>query len=147
MSVSVFIDGDRTCFTSKHAMDRLKRDLKNDDKEKLAINDYFKKDWNYELLSNENNEIKIKLVYHKKEEPKVLDERSEKRNMLKKKLKDMKENRTNTNIKFNDDISKDVVDAYLQLKKFKLPIPIPSPNEVLEKKEEYSEEEPSVHSA
>ena len=39
---SVIIEGDKTFFASKAAIDRFKKDLKNDDKVKLEKNDYFK---------------------------------------------------------------------------------------------------------
>ena len=144
---SVFIEGDKTYFASKGAIERLKRDLKNDDKEKLEKNDYFKEDWTYQILSNENNEIKIKIV-HKKEvtidgkvQPRVLDcdEITERRNMLKKKLKEMTMKRGNVKTKFKSDIPKDLVDAYSQLKKYKLPAEVPNPEQVMTNKEQYKD--------
>jgi len=138
---SVFIEGDKTYFISKGAIERLKRDLKNDDKEKLGKNDYFKEDWTYELLSNENNEIKIKIVQKKEVKIKVLDcdEAIQKRNMLKKKLKEMTTQRGNVKTKFKESVPKELVEAYLQLKKYKLPTEVPNPEQVLENKEQYSE--------
>lgn len=144
---SVFIEGDKTYFASKGAIDRLKRDLKNDDKEKLEKNDYFKEDWTYELLSNENNEIKIKIV-HKKEvvmdgkvQPRVLDcdEMTERRNMLKKKLKEMTMKRGNVKTKFKDTVPKELADAFLQLRKYKLPTEVPNPEQVLANKDKYKD--------
>jgi len=144
LNKSVLIEGDKTNFISKGAIERLKRDLKNDDKEKLENNDYFKEDWTYKLLSNENNEIKIKIV-HKNEItindtvlPRIL-ESNERRNMLKKKLKEMTSRRGNVKTKFNSTIPKELVDAYLELKKFKLPTEIPNPEQVLENKEQYKD--------
>ena len=147
LNKSVFIEGDKTYFASKGAIERLKRDLKNDDKEKLGKNDYFKEDWTYQLLSNENNEIKIKIV-HKNEVsvngkalPRVLDcdEATERRNMLKKKLKEMTTKRGNVKTKFKSTVPKELVDAYLELKKFKLPAEVPNPEQVLENKEQYKD--------
>jgi len=147
LNKSVFIEGDKTYFASKGAIERLKRDLKNDDKEKLGKNDYFKEDWTYQLLSNENNEIKIKIV-HKNEVtvngkvlPRVLDcdEATERRNMLKKKLKEMTSKRGNVKTNFKSTVPKELVEAYLELKKFKLPAEVPNPEQVLENKEQYKD--------
>jgi hypothetical protein len=144
---SVFIEGDKTYFASKGAIDRLKRDLKNDDKEKLEKNDYFKEDWTYQILSNENNEIKIKIV-NKKEviidgqvQPRVLDcdEMTERRNMLKKKLKEMSMKRGNVKTKLSNTVPKDLVDAYSQLKRFKLPAEVPNPEQVMANKDKYKD--------
>jgi hypothetical protein len=144
---SVFIEGDKSYFASKGAIERLKRDLKNNDKEKLEKNDYFKEDWTYQLLSNENNEIKIKIV-HKNEvvidgkvQPRVLDcdEITERRNMLKKKLKEMTMKRGNVKTKLSSTVPKDLVDAYSQLKKFKLPAEVPNPEQVLANKDQYKD--------
>jgi hypothetical protein len=144
---SVFIEGDKTYFASKGAIDRLKRDLKNDDKEKLEKNDYFKEDWTYQILSNENNEIKIKIV-NKKEviidgqvQPRVLDcdEMTERRNMLKKKLKEMSMKRGNIKTKLSNTVPKDLIDAYSQLKRFKLPAEVPNPEQVMANKDKYKD--------
>jgi len=140
---SVCIDGDKTCFSSKGAIDRLKRDLKNKDNEKLSLNDYFKEGWTYQIISNENNEIKIKLV--KKEIQVQQNQTNEKREMLKMRLKQMRMGRTsqsNLKMKFKDNVPKDLVDAYLELKKVKLPIEVPNPEEVLSKKQEFA---PIIH--
>lgn len=144
---SVFIEGDKTYFASKGAIDRLKRDLKNDDKEKLEKNDYFKEDWTYQILSNENNEIKIKIVNKKevtidgKVQPRALDcdEMTERRNMLKKKLKEMSMKRGNVKTKLSNTVPKDLVDAYSQLKRFKLPAEVPNPEQVMANKDQYKD--------
>jgi hypothetical protein len=144
-SKSVVIEGDRTFFSSKGAVDRFKRDLKNEDNEKLAKNDYFKDNWTYEFISNENNEIKVKLVNKKdvqsKNQPKALDS-DEKRQMLKLKLKQMRDNRCSQSqikmkMKMKGDVPDDLAALYLEIKKNKINVPIPEPSEVLEKPDEY----------
>ena len=59
---SIIIEGDKTLFTSKAAIDRLKRDLREDNKEKLAINNYLNEGWTYKIISNTDTQIKIELV-------------------------------------------------------------------------------------
>ena len=142
---SVIIEGDKSYFFSKGAVDRLKRDLKNDDKEKLFVNDYFKEGWTYQLLSNVNNEIKIKIlnkldvpVENTPAPPRVL-EADERRQMLKNKLREMRGQKVSSHtIKSKlKEVPKDLADAYLNLKKFKLPVSIHDPADVLAKKDEY----------
>ena len=59
---SVVIEGDRAMFATKGAVDRLKRDLRVNDQEKLKTNDYFREGWTYKVVSSDDNEIKVKLV-------------------------------------------------------------------------------------
>ena len=142
---SVIIEGDKSYFVSKGAIDRLKRDLKNDDKEKLSVNDYFKEGWTYQLLSNINNEIKIKIlnkldlpVEDKPAPPRVLNA-DERKQFLKNRLKETKGEKVNTKTiksKLND-IPKDLADAYTSLKKYKLPVSIHDPADVLANKDQY----------
>jgi len=137
---SVLIEGDKSYFVSKGAIDRFKRDLKNDDKEKLMMNDYFKDGWTYQLVSNINNEIKVKIL-NKLDiagKPRAL-EATEKRQLLKKRLNEMRTDRfSQSTLKTKlKTVPSDVADAYLSLKKAKLPISIHDPAEVFAKKEEY----------
>lgn len=137
---SVLIEGDKSYFVSKGAIDRFKRDLKNDDKEKLMMNDYFKDGWTYQLISNINNEIKVK-VLNKLDiagKPRAL-EATEKRQLLKNRLNEMRTDRfSQSTLKTKlKTVPSDVADAYLSLKKAKLPISIHDPAEVFAKKEEY----------
>ena len=142
-SKSVFIEGDKSFFSSKGAVDRFKRDLKNDDKEKLEKNDYFKEDWTYQVLSNENNEIKVKLVNNKDlksgNQPRTLD-CDERRQMLKLKIKQMRGNRCSPNqmkIKMKGNVPDELASLYIELKKNKNNISLPDPSEVLAKPDEY----------
>jgi hypothetical protein len=56
----IHIEGDKSFFVSKKAVDRFKKDLRNKDTEKLQENDYFVEDWTYELVSE--NETAAALV-------------------------------------------------------------------------------------
>ena len=89
---SIIIDGDKSLFSSKAAIDRLKRDLREDNKEKLAINNYLNEGWTYKIISNTDTQIKIELVKEEKEEKEETKEekeetKEEKRKILKEKLK------------------------------------------------------------
>jgi hypothetical protein len=144
---SVIIEGDKTFFASKAAIDRFKKDLKNDDKVKLEKNDYFKEGWGYKILSKIDNEIKVQIL-NKSDvvvdgvvQPRVIncDEAVERRKLLKEKLKDMlggRERQISVKSKMKN-VPDELVDAYLQLKKVKLPVSLPDPSQVLANKEEY----------
>ena len=100
---SVLIEGDKSFFVSKAAIERFKRDLKNDDQEKLKNSEYFKEGWTYQLLSNVNNEIKVniinKLDIQVNNEPvksRAL-EMQEHRQLLKNRIKELTNKRSNNN--------------------------------------------------
>jgi hypothetical protein len=144
---SVIIEGDKTFFASKGAIDRFKKDLKNDDKVKLAKNDYFKEGWGYKILSKIDNEIKVQILNNSDVvvdgvvQPRVInsDEAVERRKLLKQKLKEMLGGRErNVSVKSKmKNVPDELADAYLQLKKVKLPVSLPDPSQVLANKEEY----------
>ena len=136
---SIIIEGDKTLFSTKTAVDRLKRDLREDNKKKLLVNDYFKEGGSYNIISNSDTEMKILLVNIEKKP--IIDNESKKK-MLKEKLKLMRQNKLSfsqitQNLK--NKVPSDVLDAYIQLKKvhLKLPIPIPQPDVVLSKPDEF----------
>ena len=145
--ISVYIEGDKSNFTTKGSIERLKRDLRNDDQVKLGVNDYFKEDWTYKLLSKSESEIKIEIV---KKNIKILTdaelEAKEKRLVLKDKLRAMRNSRTTAgNIKLkmkNSSVPDDLLEAYMALKKItaKLPVPILDPVEVLAHPLEYKQQ-------
>ena len=139
---SIIIEGDKTLFSSKAAIDRLKRDLREDNKDKLAINNYLNKGWTYKIISNTDTQIKIEIV--KKEEKQEKDEKQEKeekRKILKEKLKMALINKLSpVQIKQNlkNKVPADLLDAYLKLKKVQLKVPVPSPDMVLSNPDEFT---------
>jgi hypothetical protein len=136
-SISVVIEGDKSNFSSKSAIDRFKRDLKNNDTEKLFMNDYFKDGWTYEVVNTSEKQITVKLLV-KQVYIKPKDELQEKRKMLKSRLSDMKQARlskSNYKLSVKDDVPKDLLDAYLLTKRYNLNIPEPSV--ILAKPEEF----------
>ena len=144
---SIIIEGDKTLFTSKAAIDRIKRDLREDNKEKLAINNYLNEGWTHKIISNTDTQIKIELVKKEKKEVKenvinepIISEQDERRKILKERLKMARINKLPpVQIKQNlkNKVPSDVLDAYLKLKKVQLKIPVPSPDLVLSKPEEF----------
>jgi len=142
---SIIIEGNKTLFSTKAAVDRLKRDLREDNKKKLDVNDYFKEGVSYNIISDSDTEMKIQLVNIEKKpiidnEP-IIDSYSKKK-MLKEKLKMMRQNKLSfsqitQNLK--NKVPSDVLDAYIQLKKvhLKLPISIPQPDVILSKPDEF----------
>ena len=140
---SVHIEGDKSFFISKGAIDRFKRDIKNDDTTKLSTEVYFKEDWTYQILSKSDLEIKVKIVnkidLESGGKPRVLHA-DEKRQILKDKLRKMRNSnlsQANFKSKFKDTVPKDLLDEYLQLKKHKLPIDLLDPSVVLANPDEY----------
>ena len=133
---SIIIEGDKTLFSSKAAIDRLKRDLREDNKEKLAINNYLNEGWTYKIISNTDTQIKIEIVKEEKEETK-----EEKRKILKEKLKMARINKLSpVQIKQNlkNKVPADLLEAYLKLKKVQLKVPVPSPDMVLSNPDEFT---------
>ena len=140
---SIIIEGDKTLFTSKAAIDRLKRDLREDNKEKLAINNYLNEGWTYKIISNTDTQIKIELVKEEKEnvinEP-IISEQDERRKILKERLKMARISKLSpVQIKQNlkNKVPSDVLESYLKLKKVQLKVPVPPPDLVLSKPEEF----------
>jgi hypothetical protein len=132
----IHIEGDKSFFVSKNAVDRFKKDLRNKDTEKLQENDYFVEDWTYELVSENETEMRVKIV-NKVKGPRVLP-CDEKRQLLKSKILKMTNDRTShDNIKNKSIVPKDLLNEYLALKKNKLPMELHDPAKVLSKPEEY----------
>jgi hypothetical protein len=137
-SKSVHIEGDKSYFISKGAIDRLKRDLKNNDTEKLEKDEYFKEDWTYQIVSQSDLEIKIKLVNKidlaSENKPRVLN-CDERRQLLKDKIKKLR-NKTAPK-KSKVEVPKDLMREYLSLKKYKLKVNLLDPEVVLSNPDEY----------
>lgn len=137
----IVIEGDKAMFASKGAVDRLKRDLREDNKEKLSKNDYLKEGWTYKIASNTDTEMKVQLVNIKDEEKQArVLESDERRKMLKEKIKMMRMQKLSpSQLKQNlkNKVPSDVLDAYLELRKVQLKVPIPPPDVVLSKPDEF----------
>jgi hypothetical protein len=126
----IHIEGDKSFFVSKNAIDRFKKDLRNNATDKLQENDYFLEDWTYELISENETEMRVKIV-NKTKGPRVLP-CDEKRQLLKSKIFKMTNDRKNKSI-----VPKDLLNEYIALKKHKLPMELHDPSKVLSNPEEY----------
>jgi len=143
---SVLIDGDKALFVTKGAFDRLKRDLKTNDQEKLNKNDYLKDGYTYQITSSTETQINVKIVQKQLEKPK-LSEAEEKRKMLREKLRARERERmTPQQIKavMKNKVPEDLLNEYLAVKRLNLQvqnmkIPILPPDEVINKPDEYKQ--------
>ena len=142
-SKSVHIEGDKSYFISKGAIDRLKRDLKNNDANKLENDEYFKEGWTYQILLKSELEIKIKIVnkvdLETNNAPRVLN-CDERKKFLKDKIKQMRNSNlssVNFKNKFKSIVPPDLLKEYLSLKKLKLKIDLLDPAVVLSNPDEY----------
>ena len=135
--VNVYIDGDKTGFKSKVGVDKLKALVRTtvSNKEKLdvsALKEKYILD-GYDLELKEQTEIDIKFTVNKSAPV------QSSRDILKAKLKMMRNGRTNHEVhaaKTNKDIPEDILAEYLKLKKI-TPTPIPEPGEILKNPEQY----------
>jgi hypothetical protein len=145
-TVNVYIEGDRTGFNSKNAIDRFKKAVKSSADYNLVelTNQCVKPGFVVELVDRSNNEIKFMIdkanndVKQEKPTPQ-LTESEQRRQMLKAKINLMRQNRTNSayhKAKANNVVPDDVLDAYKDLKKVSK-MQIPEPNEIFTHPEEY----------
>ena len=135
--VNVYIDGDKTGFKSKVGIDKLKALVRTTvaNKEKLNM-DALKEKYileGYSLELKEQTETDVKFSVNKSAPT------QSSKDMLKAKLKMMRNSRTNHEVhvaKTNKDIPEDILAEYLKLKKI-TPTPIPEPGEILKNPEQY----------
>lgn len=124
---NVHIDGDRSGFLTKNAVDRFKNDLKNETvKDRSA---YFKEGWEYEYINENNgNTIHIKLINNNDNDNKDNKDKKISKNkvLLQVRLSDLANQRKNENQlkhhlqkqKKNDKkVPEELIDAYLKAKK------------------------------
>jgi hypothetical protein len=147
-SKSVMIEGDKSFFVSKGAVDRFKKDLKANNIEKLSTNDYFKEDWTYQMVSQTDTEIKVKIINQKDvasngKEIRVLD-CDERRKLLKNKLKNMRDNRSSLNnikLSMQNKVPSELLNGYIEasnfMKKTKVNGVLLDPKVVLAKPHDY----------
>ena len=137
MSVNVYIEGDKSGFNSKVAVDKFKAMVKKDTNiDVISLKSkYIKSDYKLEIVNKTDTEIKFKLSQEKNETPEVNN-----RELLKTKLNMMRKNRTNTEIhkaKANKNVPEDILNEYMKLKKLANNMPIPEPSEILANPEQY----------
>jgi hypothetical protein len=155
-NISVYIDGDKSGFNSKIAIDKFKMAVKKNNE--ISVDElkqrFIKFGYLLECTSKDDSTIKFRLF--KSDFLEQVDEyNNSKRNitnsimstppvnknkeLLRTKINLMKKNRSNVEYhkaKMNPDIPEEIVEEYLKLKKTSS-VPIPEPGEILSKPEEY----------
>ena len=142
MSINVHIEGDKSNFLSKNAVERFKNDLRNirsltsvqDLYNQIDHTKYLKDGWGYKINSGNEKEIRIQLNELEKED-------NQKKKFLELKLKQLKDKRMSQvgqesllHKKHKD--HKDVIDSYVSLKKISNK-PILNPGDVYKNKQQY----------
>jgi hypothetical protein len=164
VSISVSVEGDKSGFVSKTAIDRFKSTVRsnlNFDMGELSAK-FVKPDYHLELVSKTSNEVKFmldKVAESSKEiveiteessqlstqtpnsiEPSnLLDDKKKRKEFLRAKINMMKKDRTNSGYrtaKSNENVSDEILNEYVKLKKISK-MPIPEPTEILSNPEQY----------
>jgi hypothetical protein len=141
---NVIVEGDKTGFNSKNAVDKFKQAVKSSNnfdlveltkkyvKSGFVLEQVEKTDTSYKfMLGKENTEVE-------KQEPQ-LNEKEQRRKMLKAKINLMRQDRTNSvyhKAKANDNVPPEILNEYMKLKQISK-MPIPEPNEIFAHPEEY----------
>lgn len=141
-SISVYIDGDKSCFVSKIAVDKFKHTIRSCGTENpidldVLSSKYIKPEFKLELVNKNYNEYKFKII--KKEIPEKISEKTSSRELLRAKLNLMSKTRTNSNYhkaKSSDLVNDEILSEYNKLLKVSK-MPIPEPSEILSKPDEY----------
>jgi hypothetical protein len=141
MSKNIFIDGDKSGFNSKIAVDKFKALVKSDNNVTIESlkEKYIKQDYTLQLVEKTDTDIKFKLFKNVLQETVPTEPLQDKKQLLKAKLKNMRDGRTNVDMhkaKTNKDIPEDILAEYIKLKKV-VNMPIPEPGEILAKPEQY----------
>lgn len=134
MSKNVFINGDKSGFNSKMAVDKFKASAKKDCNVAILQEKYIKPDFILSITGQTDTTITFNIM--KKVEPVPVDD---KKQLLRMKLNMMKNSRTNKEVhkaKNNKDVPEEILSEYLKLKKG-ANIPIPAPDEILSNPEQY----------
>jgi len=141
---NVIVEGDKTGFNSKNAVDKFKQAVKSSNnfdlgeltkkyvKSGFVLEQVEKTDTSYKfMIGKENTEVE-------KQEPQ-LNEKEQRRKMLKAKINLMRQDRTNSvyhKAKANDNVPPEILNEYMKLKQISK-MPIPEPNEIFAHPEEY----------
>ena len=144
-TVCVFIDGDKSAFVSKAAVDKFKQSIKTNSEANLSdlVTKFVKPEYNLELVSSENNEYKYKVIVKSvNKQANVQREKSEseqRRELLRAKVKLMANARTNSDYykaKSAGNVDNEILVEYQKLKKM-TKMAIPEPSEILANPEQY----------
>jgi len=159
--LNVIVEGDKSGFNSKNAVDKFKQAVKSSDsfnlseltkkyvKSGFVLEQVEKTDNSYKFMIGEENPTKQEPEVPTKQEPEVptkqepevpqLSEKEQKRQMLKAKINLMRQDRTNSvyhKAKTNNNVSSEILNEYMKLKQISK-MPVPEPNEIFAHPEEY----------
>ena len=151
--LNVIVEGDKSGFNSKNAVDKFKQAVKSSDsfdlseltkkyvKSGFVLEQVEKTDNSYKFMIGEENSTKQEPEVSTKQEPEVpqLSEKEQKRQMLKAKINLMHQDRTNSvyhKAKTNNNVSSEILNEYMKLKQISK-MPVPEPNEIFAHPEEY----------
>jgi hypothetical protein len=143
MYLNVFIDGDKLGFNSKSAIDKFKTEIKNNTKINIneINNKYIKSDYILTETFKNNTDIKFEII-KKIIIPNNDSNDNSKKELLRQKIKSIKNNRTSkiTNTISDENIPPDIMKEYNKLLKIShMPtsVQIPNPSEILSDPEKY----------
>jgi hypothetical protein len=137
MSLNVYVDGDKSGFNSKSAVDKFKQAVKqNVDINVVELaNKYINKLYKLELVNKTESEVRFNLSKLE------VVANNDKRDLLRAKLNLMKNNRTNSDLhraRTSEVVPEDILREYTKLKRMSK-MPVPEPSEVLSKPDEYKQ--------
>jgi hypothetical protein len=135
MSLNVYVDGDKSGFNSKSAVDKFKQAVKqNVDINVVELaNKYINKLYKLELVNKTESEVRFNLSKLE------VVANNDKRDLLRAKLNLMKNNRTNSDLhraRTSEVVPEEILREYTKLKRMSK-MPVPEPSEVLSKPDEY----------
>jgi hypothetical protein len=135
MSLNVYIDGDKSGFNSKVAVDKFKQAVKQNVEINVVelANKYINKLYKLDLVNKTDNDIRFNVTKLE------VTNNNDKRDMLRAKLNLMKNTRTNIDLhraRTSDVVPEDILREYTKLKRMSK-MPVPEPSEVLSKPDEY----------
>ncbi len=143
--MNVLIEGDRSVFLSKSAVDRFKKDIKelNQNSKCDAINSskYLKEGYVFKTVI-ENDSIKVNIISLEQEkEEMLLKQKEESRKQLRDKLKQMRDNKTGQVRKHLETLKRTIPENiyksyYNLIRNFQMPN-IPAPDDVINNVDKY----------
>jgi hypothetical protein len=140
--IVVCIDGDKSAFVSKAAVDKFKQSIKSNPNSVLEelVEKYVKPEYKLELVSSDNNEFKYKVIVKPVQKSKrEKTEKEQRHELLKAKLNLMANARTNRDYhkaKNSGNVDQEILVEYQKLKKM-TKMAIPEPGEILANPEQY----------
>lgn len=137
--INVFIDGDKSNFISKLSINKFKQKVKQSDFQLGDLDNisllYLKPEYLFNLISHENDNYKFKII----KKPIEQDEKSKLRSLMRTKIHQLTNNRTNHTYhkaKLSGKVDDEILEEYTKLKKVSK-LPVPEPFDVINNPEKY----------